>query len=100
MSAGKATRVYRVDIQPLIEVRQLEIDVVSPEYTGLKPRVFAKPEISVLERSDVTVSIELNHPLQVARLETGAEGIKVFGSTRLKQVKIDRDGRSSCRPKS
>ncbi|MCA9135454.1 MAG: hypothetical protein KDB00_01810 [Planctomycetales bacterium] len=71
VSAGQVTSVYRIEIQPLIETERIEIQVQPPEYTGLQSRLFSKPELTVLERSDVTVTIELNHPLTDAVLETG-----------------------------
>ncbi|WP_182867141.1 DUF4175 family protein [Rhodopirellula sp. JC639] len=71
VSSGQITSVHRIDVQPLIETERIEIAVQPPEYTGLQTRVFDKPDLTVLERSEVTVSIELNHPLQEATLEIG-----------------------------
>ncbi|MCS7467693.1 hypothetical protein NZK35_13650 [Stieleria sp. ICT_E10.1] len=71
VSSGQSTSIHRIDVQPLIETERIEITVQPPEYTGLQSRVFSKPDLTVLERSQVTVTIELNHPLQGAVLETG-----------------------------
>ncbi|QDV88460.1 DUF4175 family protein [Planctomycetes bacterium TBK1r] len=71
VSSGQTTSIHRIDVQPLIETERIEITVQPPEYTGLQSRVFSKPDLTVLERSQVTVTIELNHPLQQAVLETG-----------------------------
>ncbi|PAY21547.1 hypothetical protein CKO51_00310 [Rhodopirellula sp. SM50] len=71
VSSGQSTSIHRIDVQPLIETERIEITVQPPEYTGLQSRVFSKPDLTVLERSQVTVTIELNHPLQQAVLETG-----------------------------
>ncbi|QDV47785.1 hypothetical protein Enr13x_76970 [Stieleria neptunia] len=71
VSSGQTTPIHRIGVQPLIETERVEITVQPPEYTGLQPRVFSKPDLTVLERSLVTVTIELNHPLKEAILETG-----------------------------
>lgn len=71
VSSGQSTRIHRIDIQPLIETKRIEIAVQPPEYTGLQTRLFSKPDLTVLERSLVTVTIELNHPLENAQLAIG-----------------------------
>ncbi|MCO8122431.1 hypothetical protein NHH03_11850 [Stieleria sp. TO1_6] len=73
ISAGQSTPIHRIEIQPLIEVERIEISVQPPEYTGLGQRSFSKSDLTVLEQSDVSVTIELNHPLKTAVLETGAK---------------------------
>ena len=70
-SGAQSTAIHRIDIQPLIEVDRISINVQPPEYTGLQTREFSKPELTVLEKSLVTVTIELNHPLEEAVLEIG-----------------------------
>ncbi len=67
----QTTPVYRIDIQPLIKTKRIDIQVVAPEYTGLQPRTFPTANISVLERSTVHATIELNHPLGEASLLVG-----------------------------
>ncbi|OYP29372.1 hypothetical protein [Rhodopirellula sp. MGV] len=71
VSAGRTTKMHRIDIQPLIELKRLAIDVTPPEYTGLQPRLFDRSEITVLERSEVQVTVEVNHPLASTELLIG-----------------------------
>lgn len=66
-----STRVFRIDVQPLIEARQIEAVVTPPEYTGLQQRSFASTDVTVLEQSEVTVTIQTNHPLALATLQVG-----------------------------
>lgn len=65
------TRVYRVDVQPMIDAKRIETGVVPPEYTRLESRSFATADVTVLEQSKVTVTIETNHSLRQAKLEIG-----------------------------
>jgi hypothetical protein len=69
-SAG-STPVYRLDVHPLIEASRIETVVTPPEYTELETRSFASPSVTVLERSQVSVTIETNHPLTEAKLVFG-----------------------------
>jgi hypothetical protein len=77
VSSGQTTPIHRIEIQPLIETERIEIQVQPPEYTGLQSRLFSKPDLTVLERSDVTVTIQLNHPLAEATLEVGPKVSKL-----------------------
>jgi hypothetical protein len=65
------TPVYRLDVQQLIEVERIETRVAPPAYTRLEERAFASAQVTVLAHSQVTVSVQTNHPLRQARLETG-----------------------------
>ena len=78
VSSGQTTPIHRIDIQPLIETERIEIQVQPPEYTGLQSRTFAKPDLTVLEQSEVAVTIELNHPLKNAVLEIGPKTSKLM----------------------
>lgn len=66
-----ATRYYRIDVQPLIEVRDTETLVRPPAYTRLEERTFSQRNLTVLENSEVTVVVKTTHPLQKVVLETG-----------------------------
>ncbi len=65
------TRVYRVDIQPLIEVEAIEITVQPPAYTQLPARTFGSSDVAVLQSSEVQVVVATNHPLHEAHLKIG-----------------------------
>ncbi|MCC9604018.1 hypothetical protein LOC67_25985 [Stieleria sp. JC731] len=73
ISAGQQTKIHRIDIQPLIEVQSLTIEVTPPEYTELPARVFDRPDLTVLEQSEVVVTILLNHPLSSPELLVGVK---------------------------
>ncbi|MEZ6129494.1 MAG: hypothetical protein R3C59_12495 [Planctomycetaceae bacterium] len=72
-----STAIYRIDVQPLIEVERIETVVQPPAYTQLQPRTFTTRDVSALERSIVTVTIQTNHPLEKAILETGPKPSKL-----------------------
>ncbi len=78
-----STRVYRVDVQPLIEAKKVETNVKPPAYTRLKSRTFSTTNLTVLEDSVVTVVIETSHPLSHATLETGEK------PSQMREVMID-----------
>lgn len=65
------TEVFRLDVQPLIEVERIETTVQPPAYTRLENRSFSSPSVTVLEHSTVSVTIQANHPLKEATLLTG-----------------------------
>lgn len=67
-----ATDIYRIDVQPLIELQRIESVVRPPAYTKLEERSFTTRDLNVLENSLVTVTIETNHPLGEVVLEVGA----------------------------
>ncbi len=71
-SAGD-TEVYRIDVQPLIDAKRIEMLVQPPAYTKLDARAFASSDVTVLQSSAVTVTIETNHPLTQAKLEVGTK---------------------------
>lgn len=62
---------YRIDVQPLIEAEEVATKVNPPAYTQLKERRFTTRQVTVLEGSEVTVSVQTNHPLHEAVLEVG-----------------------------
>lgn len=72
-----STKIFHIDIQPLIEVQRIEAEVTPPEYTELPPRSFPSADITVLEQSQVTVTIQTNHPLADATLEVGPKPSKL-----------------------
>ncbi|TWU11053.1 DUF4175 family protein [Allorhodopirellula heiligendammensis] len=76
------TRVYRIDVQPLIEAQHIEVTVQPPAYTQLEQRKFGTADVAVLQSSDVQVVIETNHPLGRAQLEIGPK------ASRLQSVSI------------
>ncbi|MCD0461087.1 coiled-coil domain-containing protein [Roseiconus lacunae] len=77
IAAGQSTKIFRIEIQPLIEVESLAVDVTPPAYTGLQPRLFDRNELTVLENSEVNVTIKLNHPLASTELLVGPKKSKL-----------------------
>lgn len=69
-SAGSSA-LYRIDVQPFIQVEKFEAEVVPPAYTRLETRTFSTTELTVLAGSQVSFSIETNHPLSQASLSLG-----------------------------
>lgn len=65
------TPIYRLDVQQLIEAERIETSVAPPDYTRLETRAFASSQVTVLQHSQVNVSIQTNHPLRQGRLEIG-----------------------------
>ena len=77
------TDVYRLDVQPLIEAERIETTVKPPTYTRLQERTFTSKRVSVLQRSNVQVTIQTNHPLSKVTLETGKK------SSQLQPIEIN-----------
>lgn len=71
------TSLYRIDVQPLIEAQRIETSVEPPQYTRLETRSFASADVTVLEQSAVTVTVETNHPLREATLNIGEKRSKM-----------------------
>lgn len=69
-SAG-TTPLYRVDVQPFIQVEKFETLVTPPTYTRLEARTFSQKELTVLSGSRVEYAIGTNHPLSEAELLIG-----------------------------
>lgn len=65
--------IYRINVQPLIEVQSTETLVRPPRYTRLEERSFPLRDLTVLENSEVTVTVKTTHPLHEAVLEAGAK---------------------------
>lgn len=65
------TRAYTVTMQPLIEVQDFTVEVTPPEYTRLASRTFSTAELSVLQGSQVRVTLKTNHPLGQVELQVG-----------------------------
>lgn len=72
-----ATEIYRIDVQPLIEVKQVETLIRPPSYTRLEQRTFTSRDVSALQNSIVTVSIQTNHPLGEVNLLIGPKPSKL-----------------------
>ena len=79
-----STRVFRIDVQPLIDAQRVEAVVKPPDYTRLEQRSFASADVTVLQHSKVTVTILTNHPLGEATLQIGSK------PSDLQQVAVDR----------
>lgn len=62
---------YRIDVQPRIEVIRTDTQVTPPEYTRLSPRTFSRSDVSVLSGSQVTVTVQTNHPLENVEATAG-----------------------------
>ena len=71
MSEAGDTKVYRVDVRPLVDVVDFKMQVDAPEYTGAGVREFSKRKVDVLAGSDVLGRITTSHPLETARLLVG-----------------------------
>ncbi|MGN6546410.1 MAG: DUF4175 family protein, partial [Aureliella sp.] len=65
------TRTYTITMQPLIEVQDLIVQLTPPEYTRLASRTFSNTDVSVLEGSQVRVTLKTNHPLSQVELQVG-----------------------------
>jgi hypothetical protein len=72
-----STGFYRIDVQPLIEVQHTETLVRPPAYTRLEQRSFSLRDLTVLENSEVNVTVKTTHPLREAVLETGAKSSRL-----------------------
>ena len=71
MTSVGDTELYRVDVQPFIQIEKFETLVTPPTYTHLEQRSFAATELTVLAGSRVQFAIETNHPLAEAQLLVG-----------------------------
>ncbi len=69
-SAG-STPIYRIRVEPLIEVISCVALVTSPAYTNLAPREFDSVDVSALQGSEVVVSLVTNHPVLKSKLSVG-----------------------------
>ena len=71
MTSVGDTELYRVDVQPFIQIDKFETLVTPPTYTHLDQRSFTATELTVLAGSRVQFAIETNHPLAEAQLLVG-----------------------------
>lgn len=68
-----ATDTFRIDVRPRIEARRIMTTVQPPAYTQLESRTFDATEATVLEQSQVEVTVEVNHPLHETKLVINGE---------------------------
>ncbi|MDX1928857.1 MAG: hypothetical protein SFV81_20165, partial [Pirellulaceae bacterium] len=79
------TPLYKVDVQPFIQVEKFETLVTPPGYTRLEQRSFSATELTVLAGSRVQFAIATNHPLAEAELLAGDKLSTMQPVTALKQ---------------
>lgn len=72
VTTAGSTPIHKIDVQPLIEAERIDTLVTPPAYTQLDPRSFTSSDVTVLEQSEVTVTVHTNHPLAEATLQLGA----------------------------
>lgn len=73
--------IHRIEVQPLIEAVEVATLVTPPAYTQLDQRRLTTKRVTVLEGSEVVISVQTSHSLRTAVLQTGPAPDKMLPTT-------------------